>query len=63
MGINHLRDIQQVILAPVQWAVNRTYHTRQLAFSSKMILPTAYIAQWEMMQQQQQQAITDRDNH
>ena len=68
MEINHLSDIQQEILAPVQWAMNITYHTTlratpgQLALSRDMILPTAYMAQWEMMRQQRQ-TITDRDNH
>lgn len=54
---NHLSDIQQEILAPIQWAMNSTYHTTlratpgQLAFSRDMILPIASMTQWEMMLQ------------
>jgi hypothetical protein len=67
MKIKHLNDIQQGILAPVQWAMNSNHTTmratpRQLTFNRDMILPTAYLEQWEMMRQQRQ-AITDRDNY
>ena len=65
--ITSLADIQTEILAPVQWAMNSTYHTTlqatagQLAFSRDMILPTTFIAHWETMRRRRQE-LTDRDN-
>jgi transposase InsO family protein len=68
IDITSLADIQHDILAPVQWAMNSTYHTTiqatagQLAFNRDMILPTTFIAHWEAMRQRRQQT-TDRDNY
>ena len=65
--ITTLADIQHDILAPVQWAMNSTYHTTleatagQLAFQRDMILPTSFIAHWETMRQRRQQ-LTDKSN-
>ena len=62
-----LASLQQELLAPVQWAMNSTYHTTlqatpaQLAFQRDMILPTSFVAHWESMRQRRQ-ATTDRDN-
>jgi transposase InsO family protein len=65
--LNSLADIQHELLAPVQWAMNSTYHTTlqatstQLAFHCDMIMPTSYMAHWQSICQRRQ-AITDRDN-
>jgi hypothetical protein len=65
--LNSLADIQHELLAPVQWAMNSTYHTTlqatsaQLAFHCNMIMPTSYMAHWQSIRQRCQ-AITDRDN-
>jgi hypothetical protein len=65
--VNSLADIQHEILAPVQWAMNSTYHTTlqatsaQLAFHRDMIMPTSYMAHWQSICQRRQ-AITDRNN-
>ena len=65
--LNSLADIQHELLAPVQWAMNSTYHTTlqatsaQLAFHRDMIMPTSYMAHWQSIRQRRQ-AITDRDN-
>jgi transposase InsO family protein len=65
--LNSLADIQHELLAPVQWAMNSTYHTTlqatsaQLAFHRNMIMPTSYMAHWQSIRQRCQ-AITDRDN-
>jgi hypothetical protein len=65
--VNSLADIQHEILAPVQWAMNSTYHTTlqatsaQLAFHCNMIMPTSYMAHWQSIHQRCQ-AITDCDN-
>jgi hypothetical protein len=62
-----LADIQHEILAPVQWAMNSTYHTTlqatstQLAFHRDMIMLTSYMAHWHSIRQQCQ-ASTDHDN-
>jgi hypothetical protein len=62
-----LADIQQDLLAPVQWALNATFHTvlqatpAQLAFCRDMIMPTSYMAHWQSLCQHRQ-AITDKDN-
>jgi transposase InsO family protein len=51
--LNSLADIQHAILAPVQWAINSTYHTKlqatstQLAFHHDMIMLTSYMAHWQ----------------
>jgi hypothetical protein len=48
--LNSLADIQHELLAPVQWAMNSTYHTTlqvtsaQLAFHRDMIMPMSYMA-------------------
>jgi hypothetical protein len=65
--LNSLANIQHEVLAPVQWAMNSTYHTTlqvtstQLAFHCDMILPTSYMAHWQSIHQRRQ-AITDHDN-
>jgi hypothetical protein len=65
--LTSLADIQHELLAPVQWAMNSTYHTTlqatsaQLAFHCNMIMPTSYMAHWQSIRQRRQ-AITDRDN-
>jgi hypothetical protein len=65
--LNSLADIQHELLAPVQWAMNSTYHTTlqatstQLAFHHDMIMPTSYMAHWQSICQRRQ-AITDCDN-
>jgi hypothetical protein len=65
--LNSLADIQHELLAPVQWAMNSTYHTTlqttsaQLAFHRDMIMPTSYMAHWQSICQRRQ-AITDCDN-
>jgi hypothetical protein len=65
--LNSLADIQHELLAPVQWAMNSTYHTTlqatsaQLAFHRDMIMPTSYMAHWQSIRQRRQ-AITNRDN-
>jgi transposase InsO family protein len=52
LQLNSLADIQHELLAPVQWAMNRTYHTTlqvtstQLAFHRDMIMPMSYMAHW-----------------
>jgi hypothetical protein len=51
--LNSLADIQHELLAPVQWAMNSTYHTTlqatsaQLAFHCDMIMPTSYMVHWQ----------------
>jgi hypothetical protein len=58
---------RQQLLAPVVWAINSTYHTTlqaspaQLAFGRDMILPTAYIPNWNNIRQCRQ-ALTDQAN-
>jgi hypothetical protein len=65
--LNSLADIQHELLAPVQWAMNSTYHTTlqatsaQLAFHRDMVMPTSFMAHWQSIRQRCQ-AITDRDN-
>jgi hypothetical protein len=65
--LNSLADIQHELLAPVQWAMNSTYHTTlqvtstQLAFHRVMIMLTSYMAHWQSICQRCQ-AITNRDN-
>jgi hypothetical protein len=65
--LNSLADIQHELLAPVQWAMNSTYHTTlqatstQLAFHRNMIMPTSYMAHWQSIHQRHQ-AITDCNN-
>jgi hypothetical protein len=65
--LNSLANIQHELLAPVQWAMNSTYHTTlqatsaQLAFHHDMIMPTSYMVHWQSIRQRRQ-AITDRDN-
>jgi hypothetical protein len=50
--LNSLADIQHELLAPVQWAMNSTYHTTlqatsaQLAFHRNMIMLTSYMVHW-----------------
>lgn len=67
--LQDLDDIQQELLAPVQWAMNSTYHTTlqatpvQLAFQRDMILPTSFVAHWEIPMWQCRQTNTDRDNY
>jgi hypothetical protein len=65
--LNSLANIQHELLAPVQWAMDSTYHTTpqatstQLAFHRDMILPTSYMAHWQSIRQRHQ-AITDHNN-
>jgi hypothetical protein len=65
--LNSLADIQHELLAPVQWAMNSTYHTTlqvtsaQLAFHHDMIMPTSYMVHWQSICQKRQ-AITNCDN-
>jgi hypothetical protein len=65
--LNSLADIQHELLAPVQWAINSTYHTTlqatstQLAFHRDMVMPTSFMAHWQSICQRHQ-AITNRDN-
>jgi hypothetical protein len=65
--LNSLADIQHELLAPVQWAMNSTYHTTlqatsaQLAFHHDMIMLTSYMARWQSIHQRHQ-AITDCNN-
>jgi hypothetical protein len=65
--LTSLADIQHELLAPVQWAMNSTYHTTlqatsaQLAFHRDMIMPTSYMAHWQSIRQRHQ-AITDCNN-
>jgi hypothetical protein len=65
--LNSLADIQHELLAPVQCAMNSTYHTTlqgtsaQLAFHRDMIMSTSYMVHWQSIRQRRQ-AITDRDN-
>jgi hypothetical protein len=65
--LNSLADIQHELLAPVQWAMNSTYHTTlqatstQLAFHCDMIMPTSYMAHWHSIRQRRQ-AITNHNN-
>ena len=62
-----LVNVQQDLLAPVQWALNATFHTTlqatpaQLAICCDMIMPTSYMAHWHSLQQCHQ-ALTDKDN-
>jgi hypothetical protein len=64
--LKSLADIQHELLAPVQWAMNATYHTTlqatagQLAFQRDMILPTSFLAHWQNIRQRRQ-THTDRD--
>jgi hypothetical protein len=59
---------RQALLAPVQWAMNSTYHMTlqatpgQLAFQRDMIMPTMFLANWAHIQacRQHQHFI---DNH
>jgi transposase InsO family protein len=57
--VDTLQD-QQALLAPVQWAMNSTYHTTlqatpgQLAFQRDMILPTTFLANWAHIQAHRQ---------
>jgi hypothetical protein len=65
--LNSLADIQHELLAPVQWAMNRTYHTTlqvtsaQLAFHCDMVMPTSFMAHWQSIHQWRQ-AITNCNN-
>jgi hypothetical protein len=65
--LTSLANIQHELLAPVQWAMNSTYHTTlqatsaQLAFHRDMIMPTSYMVHWQSICQRRQ-AITDCDN-
>jgi hypothetical protein len=65
--LNSLADIQHELLAPVQSAMNSTYHTTlqvtstQLAFHRDMIMPRSYMAHWQSICQRRQ-AITDCNN-
>jgi hypothetical protein len=65
--LTSLANIQHELLAPVQWAMNSTYHTTlqatsaQLAFHRHMRMPTSYMAHWQSICQRHQ-AITDHDN-
>jgi hypothetical protein len=65
--LNSLADIQHELLAPVQWAMNSTYHTTlqvtstQLAFHCDMIMLMRYMAHWHSICQWHQ-AITECDN-
>jgi transposase InsO family protein len=65
--LNSLADIQHELLAPVQWAMNSTYHTTlqatsaKLAFHRDMIMPTSYMAHWQSICQRRQ-AITNHNN-
>jgi hypothetical protein len=65
--LTSLADIQHELLAPVQWAMNSTYHTTlqatsaQLVFHHDMIMPTSYMAHLQSIHQRHQ-AITDHDN-
>jgi competence CoiA-like predicted nuclease len=66
--LNSLADIQHELLAPVQWAMNNTYHTTlqvtsaQLAFHHHdMVMPTSFMAHWQYICQRRQ-AITNHDN-
>jgi transposase InsO family protein len=65
--LTSLADIQHELLAPVQWAMNSTYHTTlqvtsaQLAFHRDMIMLTSYMAHWQSICQRRQ-AITDCNN-
>jgi transposase InsO family protein len=65
--LDSLANIQHELLAPVQWAMNSTYHTTlqatsaQLAFHCDMIMPTSYMAHWQSIHQRCQ-AITNHDN-
>jgi hypothetical protein len=67
LELNSLADIQQEFLAPVQWAMNSTYHTTlqvtsaQLAFHHDMVMLTSYMVHWQSICQWHQ-AITDHDN-
>jgi hypothetical protein len=53
LELNSLADIQQEFLAPVQWAMNSTYHTTlqvtsaQLAFHHGMVMLTSYMVHWQ----------------
>jgi hypothetical protein len=55
--LNSLADIQHELLAPVQWAMNSTYHTTlqetstQLAFHSDMVMPTSFMVHWQQLPQ------------
>jgi hypothetical protein len=55
--LNSLADIQHELLAPVQWAMNSTYHTTlqvtsaQLAFHCDMVMPTSFMAHWQSIHQ------------
>ena len=50
-----LADVQQDLLAPVQWALNATFHTTlqatpaQLAFRHNIIMLTSYLAHWHSL--------------
>jgi hypothetical protein len=65
--LNSLADIQHELLAPVQWAMNSTYHTTlqatsaQLAFHRDMIMTTSHMAHWQSIRQRRQ-AITNHNN-
>ena len=53
--IHTLANIQHDLLAPVQWALNMTYHTTlqataaQLTFHRDMIMPMSYLAHWHSL--------------
>jgi hypothetical protein len=65
--LNSLANIQHELLAPVQWAMNSTYHTTlqatsaQLAVHCDMIMLTSYMAHWQSICQRRQ-TITNCDN-
>jgi RNase H-like domain found in reverse transcriptase/Reverse transcriptase (RNA-dependent DNA polymerase)/Integrase zinc binding domain len=67
-----LDDVQSNLIDPVKWALNSTFHTTlqaspgQLTFNRDMILPTLYLANWELIRQRRQHATdanTIRENH
>jgi hypothetical protein len=55
--LNSLADIQHELLAPVQWAINSTYHTTlqatstQLTFHRDMVMITSFMAHWQSIHQ------------
>ena len=67
VDITTTEDIQQELLAPVQWAINSTYHTTiraspgQLAFQCDMVMPVFFMANWATLRQRRQHQ-TDVDN-
>jgi hypothetical protein len=71
IDLQNLDDVQANLLDPVKWALNSTYHTTlqatpgQLTFLRDMIMPTSYIANWDLLRQRRQHATdlnTAREN-